>query len=78
MKLESITITNPKRYFEKPPRVMYEASKGYDIEAGPLGVLVKRLPDCMVALDRDEPAAVLVPWHLIGEPCGVPVEKKGK
>jgi len=76
MKLDKVSVSNPVRYFEKPPRVMYEASKGYDIDAQALGVVVTRLPNCTVAIDRDEPAVVLIPWALVSEPCAVKEQPK--
>jgi hypothetical protein len=78
MKLDKVSVVTPIRYFEKPPRVMYESKNGYDIDAMPLGVLVTRLPGCKVQIDREEPDVVLIPWSQVSEPCSVAKEQPKK
>ena len=75
MKLDEVMVLNPRSYFEKPARVMYERSKGYDLTATSFGVLVERLKDCTVQMDRGEPLTVLIPWPQVSGSCAVSQEQ---
>jgi len=78
MKLDKVSILRPATYHEQPARHQYESAKGYDLTATPLGVVVVRLDSCKVAIARDEPTTVLVPWVLVSEPCSVAKEQAKK
>ena len=78
MKLDKVTVLRPATYGEQPPRVWYERAKGYDLVATAIGVVVTRLPDCMVPVGRDEPTAVLVPWPMVAAPCDISPEQPKK
>jgi len=78
MKLDKVSILRPATYHEQPARHQYESAKGYDITATAIGVVVVRLEGCKVAIARDEPTTVLVPWALVSEPCSVAKEQPKK
>lgn len=71
MKLDEVSVLNPRSYFEKPARAVYKRDNGYDITATPLGVVVARLADCKVQIDRGEPNIVLIPWPQVSGACAV-------
>jgi hypothetical protein len=78
MNVDKVTVRDAYYVNGDVRRAEWTREKGYEIVATPVGVVVKRGPECKVELARGEPDPLLIPWPLVSEPCPVSKEQSKK